>query len=209
MIDSGYIKGGLEFAMSGGLIVDVAKNNAITNNGVTLTTDHNGRANKGLSFVAADNDYLTTATIEALLGNAGTMQIGFKWSGVTTPAIQTLFNNRNAGGAYTSCIWTANILRVGTNAGGSVLDKSIAFTDTNMHMLTMIWAGDSLLAYLDLSSMAGTDSGAATVGTAFVIGQRSNFGLRAFDGMIDTVLGYSRALQANEWVKNYNYWLSH
>lgn len=76
MTDDGYIKDGLVFAMSGGLLVDTAKNNTITNNGATLTTDHNGRANRGWAFDGVDDNIV--------LGNNNNFDFGTEPFAITT-----------------------------------------------------------------------------------------------------------------------------
>lgn len=49
------VKNGLVFDLLPGTIIDTAGNKTVTNNGATLTADHNGRANRAWAFDGTSN----------------------------------------------------------------------------------------------------------------------------------------------------------
>lgn len=207
------ITDGLVFSMQGGSLVDTAKNNTITNNGATATTDHNGRAARGWAFTTGQNIRVTD---NFNFGTQNTAEIHFNSSSIATA--QNMIQQYNGTGSQRSYLLRLTSSRIqllissnGVNAG--IYQTTTIFssdTDYFCHItfnagVVKLYLAGTYVEDLILSSGTAQTSILNTSEPLYFSGASSEYLL----GKMDTARLYSRPLSVNEIQKNYNYWLSH
>ncbi|HTQ50900.1 MAG TPA: LamG domain-containing protein [Candidatus Acidoferrales bacterium] len=181
-----------------------------TVNGAILTMDRNGITNSAYNFNGTNN-YISfptvpTAqvdnwTISAWLKPGSTNQIGI--------AIGMGFDNGSTGNGYSLGIAEPVAMTPGNQmfslfGGLGQVPGGYHFTDTNQwYQAVMLRSSGVLKFYLNGVQTPNTSTSTPLTPAAFRIG--SNIGLRFFNGVIDDVRIYNRALSSNEVASLYAY----
>jgi hypothetical protein len=175
-----------------------------TVNGASLTTDRFGNANSAYSFDGI-NDYIST---NSTAGNIGTSNFSIStWVYDTNLAYVggTLFGKRNDDANMLQSNW-ANSPQFEVGSGGNTYFNSQPLTGNYTgawHNYTLTRESNSYKIYLDgvfqqsysTQAIANiNNSGPLSFGSRFYLGSPYQF----FDGVIDDILFYSRALSAIE-----------
>jgi hypothetical protein len=175
-----------------------------TNNTATLTADRFGNANQAYSFNGA-NSYMGFANVPtaqtnnwtisswikpASLSQLGTVvSVGYDSGLSGANGFQTCVNSGNSGiaGGYFTAIY----------GGISTYNSGYAFTSTtNWTHIVLLRTNGVASFYVNGTQIGGTVSTTPHIPTAFTIG--SCAGVRFFNGAIDDVRIYNRALTPTE-----------
>jgi hypothetical protein len=185
-----------------GVVVDSLGINNGTNNGATRGVT--GKINTAYDFDGS-NDRIDIARVAALEPQYVTLNAWVYLDGTNTNAMVI-----DKDGTYNLWVNTNNIY-TSVWAGGNwrtYLSSTNPVTTGNWHMLTMTYNGASVMAYIDGLYLGKTDySGviAQTGNGIFNIGHRKALGASyAFNGQIDEVGIWSRALSSTEVSELYN-----
>ena len=180
--------------------------------GATATTDRFGTANMAMSFNGAS--YITLA--ENLLDGAvaGTVEMWFK-RGAWTESFTTLLTKSN------NIAWVYNHIQISQNSNANTINltisNNISSTMTNVvtgninqgewYQIAMTWNGVVLVGYLNGIEIGRTNTAIAipSDSTRFAIGRGAVNSNRYFNGSIDEVKIFNRALSDAEILSMYNH----
>lgn len=206
---------GLVLEVGNGKYIDTSgKGNAITNNGTTLTTGHNGRTNKGFAFNGIDQ-YIEFAGIN--VSNPLTIILGINPINISNIVEYILAINSTSTsrlGAY----FYNQVLNI-TTIDTTYYTRKITHTfDLNKYYFLIITKGNNIggtktvfLDSLNKSTSSGTaiNPGALLVDKA-IIGSDIDLTESRFINMsIDYLSIINNVITDNNIKKNYNYWRSH
>jgi hypothetical protein len=182
-----------------------------TINGATLATDRFGRANAAYSFDGSSS-YISFAGLPTSQTNNWTVSSWIKPASLPQlgTAVCVGFDNGISGTAngYQMCINSGDSGIPGNQftaiyGGIATYSSGIAFASTNTWTQIVLLRSNGIASfYVNGTKVGGTVSGNPRVPTAFTIGSCTGF--RFFNGLIDDVRVYNRALSANEVVQLYS-----
>ncbi|MBX3044909.1 MAG: hypothetical protein KF896_14450 [Ignavibacteriae bacterium] len=208
------ITDGLVFSMQGGTLFDSAKNNVITNNGATLTTDHNGRAGRGWAFASSRQISFPILNTYSNIENVNTTIISLKTgSDVTTRQGVFITMDTTAARFYIQILFEKIIFGTRDGSGGHNNTASALTANTQYHF-AFVNLGHSVGKVIYVNGVPA----AALAGEVLASGLNDSVIIGGTNGVIanpmlgttiDTVACYSRDLTATEIQYNYNWWLSH
>lgn len=181
---------------------DTKGNNNGTDTNVTYSTA-NGKFGQGAGFSSANSSAISVATtIDLPTGNSPvSINLWFQTSthdGVADVNLVSWGNNTND--QKTAVIIDTGDHVLFTPWGGQVQNLSKTVTDGLWHMATFTWDGTTGIVYVDGSSASSIGPipyvGLSTASGSFQIGGNMNGGVDYFNGNIDDVSIFSRALTA-------------
>lgn len=170
-------------------------NNATTNN-ATLTTGQNGSSNAAYAFNGFSGGIITPSI--NTLGNSFT---GTSWFKTTTPGDMKIISTSS--NDHILQLFTGGQLRICVN-GCTVAAANLA--DGNWHFVVAEGDATSIRGYVDGVStpvITQTALGASQIGGNYYLGQ-DHLGAYIFNGSIDDVRSYNRALSTAEIQSLYN-----
>jgi hypothetical protein len=181
-----------------------SKGNNGTDTAIAYSTA-NGRFGQGAGFASSFSSVISRATTFGLpLGNSPvSINLWFQTSS-TSPTGQNLLSwGNNVPGQKTAVFIDGRQHVLFTPWGGQIQNTSKTVTDGLWHMATFTWDGGSTgVVYVDGSSAGSTGNqgffGLNTAPGYFQIGGNMNGGSAFFNGNIDDVAIFSRALNPTE-----------
>ena len=173
-------------------------NRNATVNGATLTADRYGQLSKAYSFDGS-NDYMPTPIQNFASSNGVTLALWFRSAGTNDYSgmfFSRLSNGTSVGGLNT--FPNGGVRFRGTN-GQPGVDSSTGFFDGRWHHVLGTYDGTTSKIYIDGALASSTAiSGSVSYRGTLEIGRDSITGIRFFNGAIDDVLVYDRALSESE-----------
>jgi len=196
-----------QLKLSDGLYLDLSgKGNTLTNNGSTLTTDHRGRANKAFSFDRASSQYISSSNIPSLTATANFTLIMTFRKGASTLSNQMLFANSNAFSDRIAVFWSSNTIRAGYYDGTAYSKSAALNVDSDWQFLVLRRNGTgNVFASLNGVEMTDSETSGSSGAVGLTIGCRTDI-TYYFDGVIEEILGVSRALSDSDISQLYNEW---
>jgi len=200
-----------------GTAVDTFGSNDGTNYGATATT---GKVGQAFDFDGVD--YVTNASIIASGGDLiYTYSAWFKpESSITTSSsVRAMFGSPSISGPDTSQVLlyfgsttsmcTNEIITIALSTGMSGYGRTCYYSptsiDTSWHHIGVVWNGAQYEVYLDGTKLSGSNYGTASghaplfnITNGFYVGQNSIGSVSYFNGIIDEVAIFDRALSADE-----------
>lgn len=158
-----------------------------------------GDPDTAVTFAAASSQYVTIPYAAALHAGSDVISISAWFKRTAINAQHVIWSNGNAGGSDAE-LWfhSDNSLYFSAEGTGNLFKSAAAITDANTHHVVATKSGATSVVYLDGSVMAGTGANTLLVdsGAASTIGR--DVSGRYFQGTIDEVAVWNRALTAAE-----------
>lgn len=197
--------------------IDTAGNNTVTNNGATLTADHNGRANRGWQCTSSESDYIISDT-DITVGNVFSIAIAVDYS-----LNSTNFVIRQDASNFVNILWNTNLLPTiiivqdgvtraqyrGQFASAPIWNgyHYLSFSvNLNINEKIVFHGGNFASTFpIDIYDSAFT---ADIVGKA-IVGRRVDLGAFVTRKTDNIKVFNNRFLTESEHLKLFNYWRSH
>ena len=204
-------KYGQVFNLLPGTLIDTAKNNVVTNNGATVTADHNGRAGRAWAFNGSSN--LTIPQNAVFQGTTQTIQIAAKsnlQSGEllnfvykATPTISGIQISYVTGGIEVSIASNQGFYTWGVGDG-----LSLTYNDWNYISVAVENFGTSVRLYIAVNGVAKLLRDYSNTNYMSASSQNIVIG-SSFNGSIDYIDFRTKYLVIDHIKKLYNHWRSH
>ena len=193
--DTNLLKGLINYWKFDGDAIDSVGSNDGTVNGATLTT---GKIGQGYAFDGV-NDYISYSTSNTLLTDDQTVSLWFNRSATQTGGRYLLGSKTTGDTRY--YIWIDGD-RIKVTIGADTVDTGVDVTNSTWYNIIVTKTSSNFIVYVNGVNEGNSSYSLSTLSSTFSIGRGeqdgSGFGSSYFNGIIDEVIVWNRALSADE-----------